>query len=253
VDNPRVVSRQPGIPVRRVSVDSGQVETGTWPWTVPAVGQLLTDGLDLATGATVIVGPNGAGKSTVVEAIAAAWGRRMSAFRQDWLQQSVATPSTEDSALYRSLRLHMTPGGSSGGLFLRAERLHSQAGQFESRGRWPERVGGQSLLHLSHGEGFLTLLQAMTSEPGLYILDEPESALSFESCLALLQIMSDMLAAGSQILLATHSPILAALPGARILQLDAEGMAEVTFDDSELVRAWRAFLDAPGRYLRHLS
>jgi predicted ATPase len=128
-----------------------------------------------------------------------------------------------------------------------------QAVQFESRGRWRERVGGQSMLHLSHGEGFLTVLQAMTNEPGLCILDEPESALSFESCLALLQIMSDMLAAGSQILLATHSPILGALPGAQILQLDAACMAEVTFDDSELVRAWRAFLDAPDRYLRHLG
>jgi predicted ATPase len=114
-------------------------------------------------------------------------------------------------------------------------------------------VGGQPLLQLSHGEGFLAVLLAMTSEPGLYILDEPESALSFESCLALLQIMSDMRATGSQILLATHSPILAALPGAQILQLDAEGIAEVTFDDSELVKAWRAFLDAPGRYLRHLG
>ena len=97
------------------------------------------------------------------------------------------------------------------------------------------------------------MLGGMTSEPGLYVLDEPESALSFESSLALVQILSDMRAAGSQIVLATHSPILAAFPGARLLHVDVAGITEVTYDDSELVRTWRSFLDAPGRYLRHLD
>jgi len=234
-------------------VDSGHVEPDRWPWNVPAVAHLARHGLDLDPGVTVIVGPNGAGKSTLVEAVAAAWGRRMSAFRDDWLSQSVAAPSTEDSPLYRALRLDMTTGGPCGGLFLRAERLHAQAAQFSARGRWRDRVGDVPLLELSHGEGFLAVLQAMTGETGLYVLDEPESALSFESSLALLQIMSDMRAAGSQIVLATHSPVLAALPGARIQQVDADGISDVDFDDADLVRTWRAFLDAPQRYLRHLD
>jgi predicted ATPase len=93
----------------------------------------------------------------------------------------------------------------------------------------------------------------MSDEPGLYVLDEPESALSFDSSLALLQIMVDMRAAGSQILLATHSPVLAAVPGARILHLDDAGISEVAYDDAEVVTAWRSFLDAPDRYLRHLT
>jgi len=93
----------------------------------------------------------------------------------------------------------------------------------------------------------------MSDEPGLYVLDEPESALSFDNSLALLQIMVDMRASGSQILLATHSPVLAAVPGARLLQLDDTGIAEVAYDDADLVTAWRRLLDAPDRYLRHLS
>ncbi|MGX5653610.1 AAA family ATPase [Geodermatophilus nigrescens] len=234
-----------------MSIDRGQADPGRWPYTVPAVRHLLEHGLSLHPGATVLIGPNGAGKSTVVEAVAAVWGRRMSAVRQDWLQQAVATPSAEDSDLHRSLRLAFTRGGPTGGLFLRAERLHAQAPGFTSRGRWSERIEGP-LLTRSHGEGFLQVLAGMTAESGLYVLDEPESALSFDSCLTLLTILSDMLAAGSQILLATHSPILAALPGAHVLQLDDQGIAPVAYDDSDLVRSWRRFLSHPDGYLRHL-
>jgi predicted ATPase len=93
----------------------------------------------------------------------------------------------------------------------------------------------------------------MTAEAGLYILDEPESALSFDSCLVLLALMADMRAAGSQIVLATHSPVLAALPGSHLLQLDADGIHPVDYDDSHLVTSWRSFLNAPDRYLRHLT
>ena len=244
-------SRQPGAPVTALSIDRGQAAPGRWPYTVPVVRHLLEHGMELSPGATVLIGPNGGGKSTVVEAVAAAWGRRMSAFRQDWLQQAVAAPSAEDSDLHRSLRLSFTRGGPTGGVFLRAERLHAQAAGFTNPGRWSERVDGP-LLSRSHGEGFLQVLAGMAAEPGLYILDEPESALSFDSCLVLLAILADMLAAGSQILLATHSPILAALPGARLLHLDHHGATPVAYDDSDLVTSWRAFLHAPEAYLRHL-
>lgn len=89
--------------------------------------------------------------------------------------------------------------------------------------------------------------------PGLYLLDEPESALSFTSSLALagqLHQMADQ--EDVQVLVSTHSPILAAIPGARLLELGPWGMREVEYDDLQLVRDWRGFLEAPGRYLRHL-
>ena len=219
---------------------------------MPVVRQIWDHGLSLAPGATVLVGENGSGKSTIVEAVAAVWARRVTSFRDDWLQQTVATPSGEDSDLHRALRLAYTRGGPTGGLFLRAERLHAQAAGFTHRGRWAELVDGP-VLHRSHGEGFLAVLAGMAAEPGLYVLDEPESALSFDSCLMLLTLMSDMLRAGSQILLATHSPILAALPAATLLQLDRDGITPVDYDTCDLVMSWRSFLHAPERYLRHLA
>ena len=247
-----MASRQPGAPIERIDVDRARVHIDRWPYTLPVVSQVVEHGLDLAPGINVFIGANGTGKSTLIEAIAACWARRITVFRDDWLQRSAGEPAAEDSDLYLALRPAYTRGGPTGGLFLRAERLHAQAGGFTERGRWQERLGDRPLLTLSHGEGFLRVLQGMTAEPGLYILDEPESALSFDSCLALLAIMSDMRDAGSQILLATHSPLLAAAPAARVVELDDTGLHEVDYDDTHLVQSWRAFLATPDRYLRHL-
>lgn len=248
-----MVSRHPGSPVRRLTVDRGHVRADEWPWTIPAVRQVVRRGLDLDPGITVLLGPNGSGKSTLVEGVAGAWARMVSSFRSDWLQCAAAEPSEEDSLLYRGLRLDATRGGPSGGLFLRAERLHAQAAGFSSRGRWRERVGPTPLLEQSHGEGFLAVLAGMAHEPGLYVLDEPEAALSFDSSLTLVQILLDLRAAGSQVVLATHSPVLAAVPGARLLQLGSDGIRPVAYDDTDVVVAWRGFLQDPQRYLRHLD
>lgn len=248
-----MASRQPGVPIKAMSVDRGQAELDRWPYTLPVVAQIVEQGLTLNPGVTILIGQNGSGKSTLVEALAATWGRRVSTFRNDWLQRAAAMPSDEDSDLNQSLRLDYTLGGPSAGLFLRAERLHSQAGWFSGDGRWGERMGRSDVLARSHGEGFLEILAAMVADPGLYVLDEPESALSFDSCLILLTLMADMTAAGSQIVLVTHSPILAALPGANLLQLDDDGIRPVTYDETDLVTSWRSFLDSPERYLRHLT
>lgn len=245
-------SRQPGARVTGITIDRGRATANHWPYTLPVVRHIWQHGLTLNRGVTVLIGENGTGKSTVVEALAAAWGRRITTFREDWLQRAVAEPSAEDSDLHRSMRLAYTRGGPTGGLFLRAERLHSQAGVFSRRGRWSERIE-EPLLSRSHGEGFLKVLTGMAVEPGLYIMDEPESALSFDSCLMLLQIMADMRSTGSQIVLATHSPILAAMPHATVLQLDADGINPVSYEHSDLVTSWRSFLQTPDRYLRHLT
>ncbi|MDP9093676.1 MAG: AAA family ATPase [Actinomycetota bacterium] len=247
-----MVHRQPGAPVTHLSIDRGKAEISRWPYTLPAIAQILGEGLVLDPGVTVLIGQNGSGKSTLVEALAAVWARRVTSFRNDWLQQAVARPSDEDSDLHQSLRLEYTQGGQTGGLFLRAERMHAQADGFSAPGRWGGRVDG-SILARSHGEGFLQVLAGMTAEPGLYILDEPESALSFDSSLMLLTLMSDTRASGSQIVLATHSPILAALPDARILQLDDTGITTTSYDNTDLVHAWRSFLNNPDGYLKHLG
>ena len=96
------------------------------------------------------------------------------------------------------------------------------------------------------------MLDARLAEKGLYLLDEPEAALSFSACLQLMGTLADVADAGGQVVCATHSPVLTALPGASVLQLGERGIARTTWGELDLVQHWRAFLDEPGRYLRHL-
>ncbi|MGH4022991.1 MAG: AAA family ATPase [Pseudonocardiaceae bacterium] len=104
----------------------------------------------------------------------------------------------------------------------------------------------------SHGESFLCYLSGRPVEIGLWVLDEPEAALSFQSCLALLALLRDLAGEGSQVLLATHSPLLAACPGATVLELGPHGIHRTRWDELDMVRSWQAFLEAPERFFRHL-
>jgi predicted ATPase len=88
--------------------------------------------------------------------------------------------------------------------------------------------------------------------PGLYCLDEPESALSFSCGLALVGVLNELAAGGAQVLCATHSPIVCSLPGATILETGDWGLRRTRWSELELVQNWRAYLDAPARYLRHI-
>jgi predicted ATPase len=168
-------------PVRRVAPDEPPGRD-RWPATIPAVGQLLDEGLDLPEGVTLLVGENGTGKSTIVEAVAMAFG------------------------------------------------LHE----------------------LSHGESFLEVLRTRFASPGLYCLDEPEAALSFSAQIALVGTLHELAQNGAQVLCATHSPLLAALPGATLLEVGPWGIRRSTYDDLELVAHWKSYLAEPMRYLRHV-
>jgi predicted ATPase len=105
---------------------------------------------------------------------------------------------------------------------------------------------------MSHGESFLEVLRARFDSPGFYCLDEPEAALSFSSTLGLIGVLDDVVRDGGQVLCATHSPVLAAMPGATILEVGDEGYRRTTWEELELVQHWRAYLETPGRYLRHV-
>ena len=105
---------------------------------------------------------------------------------------------------------------------------------------------------MSHGESFLALLDSRFDEPGFYCLDEPEAALSFSSTLALIAVLQRIVGEGGQVLCATHSPVLAALPGASILEVGDWGIRRTTWEDLKLVQNWKAYLQAPERYLRHI-
>ncbi len=105
---------------------------------------------------------------------------------------------------------------------------------------------------MSHGESFLEVLRRRFAGYGFFVLDEPESALSFRSCLALVALFDDLRKEGAQVLCATHSPLLAWLPGGTLVEVGDHGLRQVPYEELDLVRDWRDFLAAPERFLRHL-
>ena len=244
-----VRSRIPGVgrPVRRVEARAdASWSPRAWPYRIPSVAALLRDGLDLGQ-ATVLVGENGSGKSTILEAIAEAYGLNPEGGSTG---ARFSTARTE-SPLAESLQIVRGAGGSRGGYFLRAETMH---------GLFTYLAGsGDSFHHLSHGESFRAILESRSHDargrirPGLYLLDEPESALSFTSSLHALAALTDLLADDQvQIVMATHSPVLSALPGATIVQLTDAGLTPCPWPDLDLVVNERYFLADPERFLRHL-
>jgi predicted ATPase len=234
-------------PVRRVAAAEGVRTSGRWPYSIPAVRQLLTDGLDLDPGVTFLVGENGAGKSTLVEAIAVAFGLSP----EGGSTGARLTTRATESSLADDLLLTRGVGAKRAGFFLRAETMHGFYTYLEQN---PKTAGPPDpVFHeLSHGESFLNLISDRFIRQGFYCLDEPESALSFSSSLAVVGVLNRLAESGSQVLCATHSPVIAALPGATILEVGDWGIRRTTWDELELVQNWKAYLQAPERYLRHV-
>ena len=249
-----------------------------FPFNIPALQGLQV--LEVAPSITLLVGENGSGKSTVLEALAAATG----------LPTIGSTSADRDPTLApqrrlgRELRLAWTRR-THRGFFLRAEdffgftrhmarlrrefqeelvevderfRDHSRLARTLARGPAAgsiaaiERKYGANLDENSHGESFLKLFRERFVPGGLYLLDEPEAALSPQSQLGFMTMLHDMVAQGSQFLIATHSPILMALPDARIYDFDGRPVRSVGYDEIEAVNLTRDFLSAPERFLRHL-
>ncbi|PZE25337.1 MULTISPECIES: AAA family ATPase [unclassified Curtobacterium] len=234
------------LPVRRIEERGGDpMPRGVWPATLAPVAQVLESGLDLDR-CTVLVGDNGAGKSTIVEGLAIAFGLNAEGGSTGAVHRTRASEST----LGDHLRLVRDPGAERNGTFLRAETMYGFFTYLEQHpGGRPEPVFHER----SHGEAFLDFVADRSTWPGLWLLDEPESALSFQGCLELMRLMQDVLTdPRAQIVLSTHSPILASFPGAKVHEVGEWGIRPSAWEDLELVRNWRAYLDAPERYLRHL-
>jgi predicted ATPase len=232
-------------PVRRVAAAKDIRPSGAWPHTIPAVRQILTDGLELPAGVTFFVGENGAGKSTLVEAIAIAFGMSP----EGGSTGARLTTRASESALAGDLQLTRGAGAPRWGFFLRAETMHGYYTYLEQN---PGQRDDPNFHELSHGEGFLEVLRSRFDSPGLYCLDEPESALSFSSSLALVGVLNELAAGGAQVICATHSPIVCSLPGATILEIGAWGIRNAVWRDLEIVQNWQSYLAAPERYLRHI-
>jgi predicted ATPase len=217
-----------------------------YPFALPVVRGM--DSLDLDARVTFFVGENGSGKSTLLEAIAVVCGFNAEGGSGNMRFSTRAS----ESELHRYLRPVRGVRRWKTGYFLRAESYFNVATQVDQLGV-VDGYGGKSLHEQSHGESFLALLKHRFGANGLYLLDEPEAALSPSRQLSVLEIFHDLVARrGSQLIIATHSPILLAYPGARIYSFGAEGIRDVAYEDTEHYQITRDFLVSPGSFLRHL-
>jgi predicted ATPase len=231
-------------PVRRVDLDAAAtVDRSAWWARVPAVRAVLDHGLNLPPGVTFLVGENGSGKSTLIEGLAGAIGLNPEGGSRNARHQT--RPS--ESPLGEMLRVTRgaVPRGHS--YFLRAETMHGLYTYLEDL---PGPNPDQKLHEQSHGEGFLDVFDRKFGGPGFYLMDEPEAALSFTSTLSLVARLADLRTEGAQLVIATHSPLLTALPGATILELGDHGIRKSPWDQLTIVANWRRFLTAPDTYLR---
>ena len=229
--------------VQLVDAD-GEPRSG-YPWDL-AVVRALEGGLALHPRVTYFVGENGSGKSTLVEAIAVAAGLNPEGGSRNFVH------STRDShsVLADALRLVRGARRPRTDFFLRAESLFTTATYLENLPQSPlASYGGRSLHEQSHGESFLALMLHRFGADGLYLLDEPEAALSTQNCLAFLRRVHELVAARSQFIIATHSPVALAYPDATIYECRADGIRELDYDDVESVRLTRTFLDARERFV----
>ena len=213
--------------------------------TLAPVRQLLQEGLDLGR-ITVLVGENCTGKSTLVEAIAMAFGLPAEGGSTGAMHRTYAS----ESALHDDLTLERGAGASKWGYFLRAETTH---GLFTYLANNPG-PRDPDFHRMSHGESFLAMLgSGRFRGDGFFVMDEPEAGLSFSAQLALVGTLHALAQHRSaQVLMATHSPVLAAIPGATILELDHEGLHPRDWSDLDVVDNYRRFLATPGQYLRHV-
>ncbi|HKY52433.1 MAG TPA: AAA family ATPase [Candidatus Limnocylindria bacterium] len=237
--------------IRSVVLKRDEVaDFGAYPFSIPAVEHLSE--LELDPHVTVFAGENGSGKSTLIEAIAVAAGFNAEGGSRN---MTISTRASH-SVLHKYLRLVRGTRRPRTGYFLRAESFFNVATHVEELERVDAGVlaahGGIPLHERSHGESFIALVTHRFGPKGLYILDEPEAALSLRGNLALMRRMHDLIAEGSQFIVSTHSPILLGYPGARIYVLSERGIVETAYERTEIVELTRAFLDGRQQFLTHL-
>lgn len=221
----------------------------TYPFNVPTIASLHD--LEIQKPAVFFVGENGSGKSTLLEAIAIHYG-----FGGEGGNRNFSSATTESvrsvEPLVKALRIAFSRG-TGRGFFLRAESFFNTASAIDALGTI-DAYGGRSLHAQSHGESFLALAASKFNQDGLYLLDEPEAALSAQRQLSLLLILHELIKRRRevQVIIATHSPILLGYPDAQILSFDDGRVHQVGYTETQPYQLYRRFLADPQRYLNRL-
>ena len=225
----------------------GDFDPNYYPFNIPSVQYLSKTGnLLFEKPVTFFVGENGTGKSTFAEAIAVAMGFNGEGGSRDFFFTTQRTHSELHN--YLTISKSVTP---KDGFFLRAESFYNTASYLEENSTMA-RYGGISFHEQSHGESFLALAANRFEGNGLYILDEPESALSPQRLMSLLVLIDELVKNNSQFIIATHSPILMAYPDADILEFSEKGIHKVGYRETEHYKITKQFIDMPERMVKYL-
>ena len=240
--------------VRSVALCVNEVPSfDVYPFSIPAVRNLGE--LQFHPNVTFLVGENGSGKSTIVESLAISLGFNPEGGSKNF---SFSTRSSE-STLHNFLRVTKGVKRPKDGFFLRAESYFNVGTEIERLDNIPgagppitPAFGDVSIHEQSHGESFLRLARDRFRGDGVYILDEPEAALSPSRQLAFLVLLDELVNSRSQLIIATHSPIIMAYPDAQIFHLNDNGIDPIAYDDTEHVRITRDFLKNPELFLRRV-
>lgn len=233
----------------------GELDGSSYLNDIPAVKYLTQAGeISIDNDVTIFVGENGTGKSTLLEAIAVACGFNPEGGSRNFTFATAETHS--ELCKHIMVSRHTIP---KDGFFLRAESFYNVATNIDELDSQPaasapiiNSYGGVSLHNQSHGESFLALVKNRFGGNGLYILDEPEAALSPMRLLTLIRLMKGLVDNGSQFIISTHSPILMAFPGAQILELTERGIKPTCYQDTEHYQVTKHFLDNPEKMLLYL-
>lgn len=210
--------------------------------------------LHFSSPVTFLVGENGSGKSTLLEAIAVAMGFNAEGGGRNF----TFSTNNSHSDLWKYIdTLKSVPARD--GYFLRAESLYNLASNIDEMDNEPsfdppviQSYGGVSLHKQSHGESFLSLIQNRFGGNGLYILDEPEAALSPNRLMSLLIVLDRLVKKNSQFIIATHSPILMSYPNSEILELSEDGIKAASLRDTDHYKITKQFLDRPEQMMKYL-
>lgn len=236
--------------VRGIRLELADVDLHSYPYHLPFIQALKT--LNFNNAVSFIVGENGSGKSTLLEAIAVNYGFNPEGGSKNF---NFSTNNTH-ALLDQQITLIKGVKRPTDGYFLRAESFYNVASEIEKLDQETPGLymsyGGKSLHHQSHGESFVSLIMHRFRGSGLYILDEPEAALSPARQFALISRMHDLVQQGSQFIIATHSPILMAFPNADVFVIRDEVIEQTTYDQTDHYILTKSFLNHPERILKEL-